>query len=99
MEWDGVPLPSFRSHAVLTPINKWYKFACTPEAIKVAPISLEYISFDHVNRIVFYSIRVSNFTFNIYRTTDIIFATKKDASGVCQDGKMRRKCVKFLIVL
>jgi len=33
-EWDGVPLPSFRSHAVLTPINKWYKFACTPEAIK-----------------------------------------------------------------
>jgi len=34
MEWNGVPQASFRSQAILTPINKWFKFACTPEAIK-----------------------------------------------------------------
>ena len=36
VEWNGVPDSSFRSHAVLTPIDKWFKFACTPEAIKVS---------------------------------------------------------------
>ena len=36
VEWNGVPDSSFRSHAVLTPINKWFKFSCTPEAIKVS---------------------------------------------------------------
>ena len=44
VEWDGVPPPSFRSHAVLTPINKWYKFGCTPEAIKVLCIHLIYMN-------------------------------------------------------
>ena len=44
-EWDGVPDSSFRSHAVLTPINKWFKFACTPEAIKVILAQLFHFSF------------------------------------------------------
>ena len=44
-EWDGVPDSSFGSHAVLTPINKWFKFACTPEAIKVIFSQLFHFSF------------------------------------------------------
>ena len=32
-----------------------------------------------------------------YRTTGITFAMKKDELDVYQDGKMRRKCVRFRI--
>ena len=32
-----------------------------------------------------------------YRTTGITFAMKRDELGVYQDGKMRRKCVRFQI--
>ena len=35
IEWNGIPDSSFRSGGIITPINKWFKFACTPEAIKV----------------------------------------------------------------
>ena len=34
-KWNRIPDSSFRSNGILTPINKWVKFACTPEAIKV----------------------------------------------------------------
>ena len=45
VEWNQIPDSSFRSPGVLTSINKWLKFACTPEAIKVG--LQKYIGYSH----------------------------------------------------
>ena len=49
-EWNGIPDPSFRSGGILTPINKWFKFACTPEAIKVCKI-VKIIPYLHIKKL------------------------------------------------